>query len=137
MVVKTMKSIGRIVFSALVAVSAVAPALALDYEAKPIMWCLQAPFRTAGALEGALVTGLISGPVDGGYHGALKGTKHWAGKFGDEKGAGQLAAAAPVFGTGGAIVGGTIGGFHGFGHGWKKGWEKPYSRWSYLTMEEK
>jgi hypothetical protein len=133
----TMKSLGRIVFSALVAVSAVAPALALDYEAKPVMWVLQAPFRTMGAFEGAMVTGLVSGPIDGGFHGSIKGDNHWAGKFGDEKGWGQRAAAAPVFGTGGAVVGGSVAGFHGFSHGWKKGWEKPFSRWSYITMEEK
>ena len=26
---------------------------------------------------------------------------------------------------------------HGFWHGFKTGWNKPFSRWSYITMEEK
>lgn len=124
-------------FAALLATSAVAPALALDYEAKPIMWCLQAPFRTVGAVSGALACGLVSGPIDGGYHGALKGTKHIAGKFGDEKGTGQLVAAAPIGGSVGMVLGGGYGSYKGFGHGWKLGWDKPFSRWSYITMEEK
>lgn len=132
-----MKSLGRILCSALLVASAVAPVMALDYEAKPIMWCLQAPFRTWGATEGALVTGLFSGPVDHGYHGFLKGTKHVAGKFGDEKGWGQIAAAVPIGGTAGLLLGVPHGFFYGLGHGWKKGWEKPFSRWSYITMEEK
>lgn len=133
----TMKSLGRILCSAVLVTSAVAPAMALDYEAKPIMWCLQAPFRTAGAVEGALVSGLVSGPIDHGYHGFLKGTTHVAGKFGDEKGAGQIAAGVPIGGSAGLVLGTAHGFFYGLGHGWKKGWEKPYSRWSYITMEEK
>lgn len=113
------------------------PAMALDYEAKPINWCLWAPLRTAGGLAGGAVSGLISGPIDGGYHGSLKGTKHVAGKFGDEKGLGQTVAAVPIGGTAGLLVGGTVGGVNGFSHGWKKGWEKPFSRWSFITMEER
>jgi len=123
--------------AAALAASAIAPALALDYEAKPIHWLLAAPFKTAGAISGAVVCGAVSGPTDGGYHGALKGTKHVAGKFGDEKGTGQILAAAPIGGSGGLLVGGGYGAYHGVKHGWKLGWEKPFSRWSYITMEEK
>jgi len=132
-----MKTLGRMMLAAVLSTSAVAPALALDYEAKPIMWCIQAPFRTVGAVSGALVCGLVSGPIDGGYHGSLKGTKHVAGKFGDENGAGQQVAAVPIGGTTGLVVGGAVGSYHGVGHGWKTGWDKPFSRWSYITMEEK
>ena len=132
-----MKSLGRVMFSTLLAVSAVAPALALDYEAKPIMWCLQAPFRLAGAATGAAVCGGVSGPIDDGYHWMLKGTKHVAGKFGDENGTGQLVCAAPIGGSTGLVVGGAHGVYRGFFHGWKLGWDKPFSRWSYITMEEK
>ncbi|HEY9785000.1 MAG TPA: hypothetical protein V6D17_06315 [Candidatus Obscuribacterales bacterium] len=132
-----MKSLGRILCSAMLAGSAVAPAMALDYEAKPIMWCLQAPFRTEGAIEGALVSGLVSGPIDDGYHWFLGGTKHVAGKFGDEKGAAQIAAGVPIGGVPGMFLGAAHGVYRGLGHGWKKGWEKPWSRWSYITMEEK
>jgi hypothetical protein len=132
-----MKTLGRIVSATLLTAAAVAPALALDYEAKPIMWCLQAPFRTAGAVSGALVCGLVSGPIDGGYHGMLKGDKHVAGKFGDEKGMGQEVAAVPIGGSTGLVLGGGCGVGHGFAHGWKLGWDKPFSRWSYITMEEK
>ncbi len=132
-----MKTLGRMILAAMLSTSAVAPALALDYEAKPIMWCLQAPFRTVGALSGALVCGVASGPVDGGYHGALKGNKHVAGKFGDEKGCGQQIAAVPIGGSAGLVLGGGYGSLHGIGHGFKTGWDKPFSRWSYITMEEK
>ena len=132
-----MKSLGRVMFSALLAVSAVAPALALDYEAKPIMWCLQAPFRLAGGLAGGTACGVFSGPVDDGYHWMLKGTKHVAGKFGDENGTGQLIAAAPIGGSTGLVLGSAYGVPHGFMHGFKTGWEKPFSRWSFITMEEK
>lgn len=117
--------------------SAVAPAMALDYEAKPINWCLQAPIRLVGGLTGMVVSGAVSGPIDNSYHGSLKGTKHVAGKFGDEKGAGQLAAAAPIGGTTGAVLGGGYGVLDGSIHGFKTGWNKPFSRWSYITMEEK
>jgi len=116
---------------------AAAPALALDYEAKPIMWCIQAPFRTAGAVSGALIQGIGGAAIDGGYHGACKGTQHVAGKFGDEKGAGQLTAAVPLGGSVGMVVGGAQASYKGFGRGWTMGWDKPFSRWSYLTMEEK
>lgn len=132
-----MKPLGRVMFSALLAVSAVAPALALDYEAKPIMWCLQAPFRLVGAVSGAAVCGTVSGPIDDGYHWMLKGTKHVAGKFGDENGTGQLVCAAPIGGSTGLVLGSGYGIGHGFAHGWKVGWDKPFSRWSYITMEEK
>lgn len=132
-----MKSLGRILTSVMLLTGAAAPALALDYEAKPIHWVLMAPFRTAGAVTGAAVCGLASGPIDHGYHGFLKGTKHVAGKFGDEKGEGQIAAAVPIGGSAGLVLGGGYGVYKGIGHGWKLGWEKPFSRWSYITMEEK
>ncbi|HMP51975.1 MAG TPA: hypothetical protein PKD05_10525 [Candidatus Melainabacteria bacterium] len=131
------KTLGRIVLSMAMMASATAPAMALDYEAKPIMWVLQAPFRTAGALTGAAVSGGVSGPIDDGYHWFLKGTQHVAGKFGDEEGAGQIAAAVPIGGSTGMVLGGAHGVYRGFFHGFKKGWEKPFSRWSYITMEEK
>ena len=131
------KTLGRIVLSMAMMASATAPAMALDYEAKPIMWVLQAPFRTAGALTGAAVSGGVSGPIDDGYHWFLKGTQHVAGKFGDEEGAGQIAAAVPIGGSTGMVLGGARGVYRGFFHGFKKGWEKPFSRWSYITMEEK
>jgi len=118
-------------------VSAVGPALALDYEAKPVNWVIMAPWHLAGALSGAVISGAISGPIDGGYHGAIKGDKHVAGKFGDEKGTGQLVAAVPIGGTTGLVLGGGCGAFKGVKHGWKTGWDKPFSRWSYITMEEK
>jgi hypothetical protein len=133
----TMKSLGRILCLAMVAAWVQAPAMALDYEAKPINWLLQAPFRTAGALSGAIVSGAVSGPFDDSYHYSLGGTKHVAGKFGDEKGAAQIAAAVPIGGTVGLVLGGAHGVYRGVGHGWKVGWDKPFSRWSYITMEEK
>lgn len=132
-----MKSLGRVLCSAVMVLGAAAPALALDYEAKPIMWCIQAPFRTAGAVSGALIQGIGGAAIDGGYHGACKGTQHVAGKFGDEKGAGQLTAAVPLGGSVGMVVGGAQASYKGFGRGWTMGWDKPFSRWSYLTMEEK
>ncbi len=130
------KTLG-LMLTAMLFASAAAPALALDYEAKPIMWCLQAPFRTVGAVTGATVCGLASGPIDDGYHWFLKGTEHVAGKFGDEHGAGQIAAAVPIGGSVGLVLGTGHGVYRGFFHGWKKGWEKPFSRWSYITMEER
>ncbi|MBY0357436.1 MAG: hypothetical protein K2W82_05485 [Candidatus Obscuribacterales bacterium] len=129
--------IQRLLCSTLMLASTAAPALALDYEAKPVSWCLQAPFRLVGGLTGAVVNGGFSGPVDDGYHWSLKGTKHVAGKFGDEKGAGQLAAAAPLGGSVGAVLGGGYGVLDGVNQGFRKGWNKPFSRWSYITMEEK
>jgi hypothetical protein len=117
--------------------SATAPCFALDYEAKPVMWVIQAPFRTLGALSGAAVSGGVSGPIDSGYHWFLKGTNHVAGKFGDEKGEGQIAAAVPIGGSTGVVLGSAYGVHHGFWHGLKTGWDKPFSRWSYITMEEK
>lgn len=132
-----MKSLGLVLCSALAVVGAAAPAFALDYEAKPIMWVIQAPFRTAGAVSGALVSGLVSGPVDQGYHGSIRGTHHVATKFGDEKGVSQQVVAVPIGGSAGMVLGGVEGGYKGMKHGWKLGWEKPFSRWSYITMEEK
>jgi len=132
-----MKSLGRVLCSAVMVLSAAAPALALDYEAKPIAWCLMAPIRTAGALSGAVIQGFVAAPIDGGYHGACKGTEHVAGKFGDEKGAGQRCAALPLGGSVGSVVGGAQASYKGVGRGWSMGWDKPFSRWSYITMEEK
>ena len=131
------KFLGRLLLAVSLMAGATAPAMALDYEAKPISWCLQAPLRTAGAVTGALVSGGVSGPIDDGYHWFLKGTQHVAGKFGDEEGAGQIAAAVPIGGSVGLVVGSAHGVYRGFFHGWKKGWEKPFSRWSYITMEER
>ncbi len=133
----TKKTLGQVMMSLAMLASYAAPAMALDYEAKPVMWVLQAPFRTVGGLAGAAVSGLVSGPIDEGYHGGLKGTTHVAGKFGDEEGAGQRVAAVPIGGSVGILVGGGLGTYHGLGHGFKKGWEKPFSRWSFITMEEK
>jgi hypothetical protein len=123
--------------SALVIGSAVAPALALDYEAKPVKWVIEAPFRLVGGLAGGVVTGGVCAPIDDSYHWALKGTTHVAGKFGDEKGAGQLVCAAPIGGSVGLVLGAVHGVPYGFFHGFKKGWDKPLSRWSFITMEEK
>lgn len=131
-----MTSVARVLYSAALVAATATPAVALDYEAKPIMWCLQAPFRLTGALCGAAVSGGVSGPIDKGYHGFEKGTKRVAGKLGDENGTGQMAAAAPVGGSTGLILGSAYGVHHGFWHGFKKGWQKPFSRWSYITMEE-
>jgi hypothetical protein len=132
-----MKSLGRILCSAVLLTAGAGPALALDYEAKPIHWILAAPFRTAGAVSGATVCGLFSGPVDGGFHKTMQSEKKLAGEFGDENGTLQLMAAAPVSAPAGALVGGGQGFAHGVAHGWKTGWNKPFSRWSYITMEEK
>jgi len=123
--------------STLLAASAVTPALALDYEAKPVNWVLQAPVRFVAGMTGGIITGAVSEPIDDGYHWFLKGTTHVAGKFGDEKGKGQIAAAAPIGGSVGLVLGAAHGVPYGFFHGFKKGWEKPFSRWSYITMEEK
>lgn len=131
------RSLGYVLCSAFLAVNVGLPASALDYEAKPVSWVLKAPFRTAGALSGALITGAVSGPIDDGYHFFLGGTKHVAGKFGDEKGAAQIAAAVPIGGSVGLVLGGAHGVYRGSGHGFKLGWNKPFSRWSYITMEEK
>jgi len=133
----TKKITGQLLLSASLLVSAVAPAMALDYEAKPVNWVLQAPFRTVGAVSGAVFTGVISGPIDGGYHGSLRATNHVAGKFGDEKGTGQRIAAVPLGGSSGLVLGSTYGSGKGFVHGFKKGWQHPFSRWSFITMEEK
>jgi hypothetical protein len=130
-------TIKRVLISTLALASSIAPALALDYEAKPIMWCIQAPGRLVGGLSGAVVSGGFCGPIDDGYHWFLKGTKHIAGKFGDEKGAGQIAAGVPIGGSVGLVLGSGYGVLDGAWHGFKTGWNKPFSRWSYITMEEK
>jgi len=131
-----MKSLGRILCSAALVAAGAGPALALDYEAKPIHWVLAAPFKTAGALSGAAVCG-FSGPVDKGFHNTMRSEKKLAGEFGDENGALQLMAAAPVSVPAGVTVGGVKGFMYGVSHGLKTGWNKPFSRWSYITMEEK
>lgn len=133
----TKRTLGQMMLSLTLLASAAAPAMAIDYEAKPVMWVLQAPFRTVGAVTGAAVSGGVSAPIDDSYHWFLKGTNHVAGKFGDEEGAGQIAAAVPIGGSVGYVLGSGHGVYRGFFHGWKKGWEKPLSRWSYITMEEK
>jgi hypothetical protein len=133
----TKSAIFRVLCSTLVIGSAVAPALALDYEAKPVNWVIQAPFRLVGGLAGGIVTGVASEPIDTGYHWALKGTNHVAGKYGDEHGTAQLVCAAPLGGSVGLMLGAGRGVPYGFFHGFKKGWEKPMSRWSFITMEEK
>jgi hypothetical protein len=133
----TKSALFRVLCSALVLGSAASPALALDYEAKPVNWVLQAPVRLVFGLAGGIVTGAVSEPIDDGYHWALKGTTHVAGKFGDEKGQGQLVCAAPIGGTTGAVLGAAHGVPYGFFHGFKKGWDKPFTRWSFITMEEK
>ena len=75
----------------------------------------QAPIRTAGAFSWCSRQRIhFRGPADGGYHGSCKGTKHVAGKFGDEKGTGQLVAAAPIGGSVGLVLGGACGSAHGF-----------------------
>ena len=111
-------------------------AYCLDYEAKPIRWCIEAPFRTVGALTGGLFCGAVSGPIDYGYHGALKGTKDMAAKFGNEKGTAELLAAALLGGTAGLLTGGFKGMLQGVSHGAKLGWEKPFNRKSYLMEDE-
>jgi hypothetical protein len=100
------------------------------------MWALQAPIRAVGALSGAVVGGSVSGPIDGCYHGFLKGSRHFAGKFGDDKSPECLAGGVVVGGPPGAVVGTAYGIQHGFFHGLKEGWDKPFSRWSYITSEE-
>jgi hypothetical protein len=127
----------RVLSLAALLASATSPALALDYEAKPVNWVIQSPFRLIGGLAGGIVTGGVSQPIDDGYHWFLKGTQHVAGKFGDEKGQAQLAAAVPIGGSVGLALGTAHGVPYGFLGGFKRGWEKPFSRWSFITMEEK
>lgn len=127
----------RVFCSAALLASAVSPVLALDYEAKPVNFVLQSPVRLIGGLAGGIVTGGVSQPIDDGYHWMLKGTQHVAGKFGDEKGQSQLIAAAPLGGSVGLVLGAAHGVPYGFMGGFKRGWEKPFSRWSFITMEEK
>jgi hypothetical protein len=127
----------RVLCSAAILASAVSPVLALDYEAKPVMWVLQSPFRLVGGLAGGLITGTVSQPIDDGYHWFLKGTQHVAGKFGDEKGLSQQVAAVPIGGSVGLVLGTAHGVPYGFLGGFKRGWEKPLSRWSFITMEAK
>jgi hypothetical protein len=115
---------------------ALTPALALDYEAKPVGAVISAPFRAVGAVAGMTACGLFSGPVDNGFHQAKKSTGKLAGAFGDENGKPEIAAAAPIVGPIGLVVGGVKGVFKGVAHGAKKGWQKPFSRYSFLTMDE-
>ena len=63
--------------------------LALDYEAKPISGAFKRRSERLVQCPGALVMWCRLWPIDGGYHGSLEGTKHVAGKFGDEKVLGQ------------------------------------------------
>lgn len=112
------------------------PVFALDYQAKPVMWVITAPVRAVAATSAAIICGGINGPIDDGYHWFLKGTKHVAGKFGDEKGPGQIAAAVPIGGSVGLVLGACYGVLDGAWHGAKTGWEKPFSRWSYITAKE-
>jgi hypothetical protein len=132
-----MKSLGYVISSLFLMSSAALPALALDYEAKPVAWVLAAPFRTAGGLVGGGFTGLVSGPIDYGYHQSVKSNTKLAGHFGDERGALEQIAAAPIAVPAGLTVGGFKGAEKGFWHGFKLGWKKPLSRWSFITMEEK
>ena len=115
---------------------ALTPALALDYEAKPVNAVITAPFKACGAIAGMAACGLFSGPVDGGFHQAKKSTSKLAGAFGDENGKPEIAAAAPIVGPVGLVVGGVKGVFKGAAHGAKKGWQKPFSRYSFVTMDE-
>lgn len=131
------KKVSQVAMSMLLLASVSAPAMAIDYESKPVMWGIQAPVRTAGALTGMAVNGAVCGPIDYSYHWFLKGTTHVAGKFGDEKGTAQLVAGVPTGGAVGAVLGGAYGVLAGSMHGFKTGWNKPFSRWSYMTMEEK
>jgi len=117
--------------------SAALPALAIDYEAKPVGWVLLAPFRLGGGLAGGTFCGLVSSPIDHGFHDAMKFETKSAGQFGDERGWKQLSVVAPVAIPAGIVTGGVVGGPKGFVHGFKKGWDKPLSRWSFITMEEK
>ncbi len=77
----TMKSLGRIISSTLLLSFAALPALALDYEAKPVSWVLLAPFRAGGAMGEATlgpvggVVGAVVGVPKGAIHGAKIGWK--------------------------------------------------------------
>jgi hypothetical protein len=133
----TKTTLFKVFCSVLLTASAVGPALALDYEAKPVNWVIKAPFRLVGGLVGGVATGAVAEPIDDGYHWFLKGTKHVANKFGDENGRAQLAVGAPTGGSVGLVLGAAHGVPYGFFHGFKKGWDRPLSRWSFLTMEEK
>ncbi len=123
--------------SAALLASAASPVFALDYEAKPVNWVIQSPVRLIGGLAGGIVSGAVAQPLADGYHWSLKGTQHVAGKFGDEKGQAQLAAGAPIGGSVGLVLGAAHGVPYGFLGGFKRGYEKPFSRWSFITMEEK
>jgi hypothetical protein len=131
----------RLLSSAIIVGCLISPALtpvySLDYEAKPVHWVLTAPFKAVGAVSGAAVCGLISAPADDGFHAGKRATTHIAGSFGDEKGKTEQLAAAPVGYPAGFVVGGVRGVGRGLLHGAKKGWDKPFSRWSFVTTEEK
>ncbi len=133
--------IKRLLFSAIIVNCLISPALTpvygLDYEAKPVNWALHAPGKAIGAISGALVCGLFSAPVDDGFHAGKRATTHIAGVFGDENGRTEQMAAAPVCYPVGFVVGGVRGIGRGILHGAKKGWDKPFSRQSFVTIEEK
>lgn len=130
------RTLGRLLSLAAVLACSVVPGYAIDYQAKPVMWVIQAPVRLVAATSAAIICGGLNAPIDDSYHWFLKGTKHVAGKFGDEKGAGQIAAAVPIGGSVGFVLGAAYGVPHGIWHGFKTGWQKPFSRWSYITSEE-
>lgn len=136
-----MSLLKRILCSAIVIISLISPALtpafALDYEAKPINSIITAPFHLAGAVTGGAVCGLFSGPVDDGFNAGKKATSRIASALGDENGKLEILVAAPIGFPLGLVVGGVRGFGKGVAHGTKTGWEKPFSRWSYVTMEEK
>lgn len=131
----------RLLSLAIIMVCLISPALipvySLDYEAKPINKVLHAPAKVVGAISGAVVCGLFSAPIDDGFHAGKRATTHVAGAFGDENGKTEQLAAAPVTYPVGFVVGGVRGVGRGFIHGAKKGWDKPFSRWSFVTTEEK
>lgn len=129
-------TLGRVLCTAALMAASVGPALALDYEAKPIKWCLQAPIRLTGALTGAVVSGGFCGPIDRSKHWAVKGTEHIAGKLGNDKGVAQVICGIPIGGAPGAVLGAAYGVPYGACQGFKEGWSKPFSRWSYTTLPE-
>src|SRR5205814_1457577 len=127
---------GRVLCTAALMAASVGPALALDYEAKPVDWVIKAPIRLTGALTGAVVSGGVCGPIDRSFHWFLKGSKHVAGKFGNEKGVAQIAVGTPIGGAPGSVLGAGYGVPYGVVQGFKEGWSKPFSRWSYTTLPE-
>jgi len=129
-------TLGRVLCAVALMAASVGPALACDYENKQVGWVLKAPIRLTGALTGAVVSGGVCGPIDRSFHWMVKGTKHVAGKLGNEKGTAQIACAAPIGGTTGSVLGAAYGVPYGGMHGFKDGWNHPFSRWSYTTLPE-